>query len=68
MPKPQRDPHAPKRAQSSYLLYQNAYRDKFKAEVSDGRTIFVFDAMMCSFILCSNNLFPLNLHLSILES
>ena len=46
MPKPQRDPHAPKRAQSSYLLYQNAHREQFKAEVSfvGCAALFVFDA------------------------
>jgi len=46
MPKPQRDPHAPKRAQSSYLLYQNAHREQFKAEVSlrGCSAVFIFDA------------------------
>jgi len=45
MPKPQRDPHAPKRAQSSYLLYQNAHCEQFKAEESFfSAAVFVFDA------------------------
>ena len=29
--KPQRDPNAPKRNMSAYLLYQNAMREQFKA-------------------------------------
>lgn len=31
MPKPKRDPNAPKRNLSAYLLYQNAMRDQFRA-------------------------------------
>jgi len=58
MPKPQRDPHAPKRAQSSYLLYQNAHREQFKAEVSleVAATDLFLMHMMCSYLMFN---FPL---------
>ena len=48
--KPQRDPGAPKRNMSAYLLYQNAMREQFKA-LNPGMTFgqlgksFSFDCM-----------------------
>jgi len=50
MPKPHRDPHAPKRAQSSYLLYQNAHREQFKAEES---FLFLLPYLFLMHIMCS---------------
>ena len=52
--KPSRDPGAPKRNLSAYLLYQNAMRDQFKA-LNPGM-VGLFDGRFTSCIVVSSNL------------
>lgn len=55
--KPQKDPNAPKRNMSAYLLYQNAMRDQFKRENPVRSAILVFFSIITSLFSFSQSIF-----------
>ena len=55
--KPQKDPNAPKRNMSAYLLYQNAMRDQFKRENPVRSAILVFFSIITSLFSLSQSIF-----------
>ena len=61
--KPQKDPNAPKRNMSAYLLYQNAMRDQFKRENPVRSAILVFFFLLLLLYFLSHNPFLMLLFL-----
>lgn len=56
--KPEKDPNAPKRNMSAYLLYQNAMREQFKRENPGKSIVGVYQWYLHLRHLCSTEMYP----------